>query len=201
MCYVSNVKYLAYLAHQIPFDPIYQICHISYFLQFATVESQICHDTDGCGIRIYYYFYSSFSLISSLVSPSNPNPLLSNPNPHCSSMLTPTLTIESRIEPDNELEAKDMFFSEIKSPNEVGISPSSAFDERFKDSRYAFSVTKVGIFPLSLLAGFGSNGGGWVQLGVMSMWVGDVDVGVMSVWVGDVGVGVMSVWVCCVGQR
>ena len=52
-----------------------------------------------------------------------------------------------------------------------------------------------------VLAGFGSNRGGWVQLGVMSMWVGDVDVGVMSVWVGDVGVGVMSVWVCCVGQR
>ena len=81
--------------------------------------------------------------------------------------------------------AKDTFFSGIKSPNEVGISPSCALDERFKDSRYAFSVTKVGIFPLSLLAGFGSDGGGWVWLGVMSMWVGDVGVGVMSVWVGN----------------
>ena len=78
-----------------------------------------------------------------------------------------------------------MFFSEIKSPNEVGISPSSAFDERFKDSRYAFSVTEVGIFPLSLLAGFGSDGGGWVRLGVMLVWVSDVDVGVMLVWVGN----------------
>ena len=53
----------------------------------------------------------------------------------------------------------------------MGISPSSEFDERFKGSRYAFSVTEVGIFPLSLLARFGSNGGGWIQLGVMSVWV------------------------------
>ena len=87
------------------------------------------------------------------------------------------LTIESGIKPDYELDAKDTFFSEIKSPNEVGISPSSAFDERFKDSRYAFSVTEVGIFPLSLLAGFGSDRGGWVRLGVMSMWVGNDDDG------------------------
>ena len=59
----------------------------------------------------------------------------------------------------------------------MGISPSSAFDERFKDSRYAFSVTEAGIFPLSLLAGFGSDIGGWVRLGVMSVWVGDDDDG------------------------
>ena len=128
------------------------------------------------------FFYSSFCLIFPLVSPSNPNPLLSNPNPYCSSTSTLTLPIESGIELDNELDAKDTFFSEIKSPNEVGISPSSAFDERFKDSRYAFSVTKVGIFPLSLLAGFGSDGGGWVRLGVMSVWVGDEDGG-FRVWV------------------
>ena len=63
------------------------------------------------------------------------------------------------------------------SPNKVGILPSSAFDERFKDSRYAFSVTEAGIFPLSLLAGFGSDIGGWVRLGVMSVWVGDDDDG------------------------
>ena len=166
------------------------MCHISYFLQHATVESQICHGTDGCGIWIYYFFIplslSSFRqshpqtpILSSL---SHPNPLLSNPNPYCSSTSTPTLTIESGIEPDNELDAKDTFFSEIKSPNEVGISPSSAFDERFKDSRYAFSVTKVGIFPLSLLAGFGSDRGGWVRLGVMSVRVGDEDGG-FRVWV------------------
>ena len=100
----------------------------------------------------------------------------------------PMLKIESGIEPNNELDAKDTFFSEIKSPNEVGISPSSAFDERFKDLRFAFSVTEVGIFPLSLLVGFGFDGGGWVRLGVMSMWVDNV------------GVGVMLVWVCCVGR-
>ena len=29
---------------------------ILYFLQYAIVESQICHGMDGCGIRIYYFF-------------------------------------------------------------------------------------------------------------------------------------------------
>ena len=144
-------------------------------------------------IIILFLFLSHLSVSLTLkpqFSPlSNPNSLLSDPNPHCSSTPTLTLTIESRIELNNELDAKDTFFSEIKSPNEVDISPSSASDERFKDSRYAFSVTEVGIFPLSLLAGFGFDGDGWVRLGVMSVWVGDVDV------------GVMSVWVCCVGRR
>ena len=145
------------------------------------------------GFIIFLFLFLSHLSVNLTLKPQfSP---LSHLNPHCSSMptlmptLTLTLTIESGIEPDNELDAKDTFFSGIKSPNEVGISPSCALDERFKDSRYAFSVTKVGIFPLSLLAGFGSDGGGWVWLGVMSMWVGDV------------GVGVMSVWVCCVGQR
>ena len=32
MSYVPNAKYLAHLAHQTPFDPVYQMCHISYFL-------------------------------------------------------------------------------------------------------------------------------------------------------------------------
>ena len=54
--YVPNAKYLAHLAHQTPFDPIYQMCHISYFLQHTIVESQICHSTDRCGIWIYYFF-------------------------------------------------------------------------------------------------------------------------------------------------
>ena len=152
------------------------------------------------GFIIFLFLFLSYlsPLVSSPLKPqsshlSHPNPLLSNPNPRCSSipMSTPMpmLMIESGIEPDNKLDAKDTFFNEIKSPNKVGILPSSAFDERFKDSRYPFSVTEVGIFPLSLLVGFGSNGGGWVRLGVM------------SVWVGDVGAGVMSVWVYCVGQQ
>lgn len=55
------------------------------------------------------------------------------------------------MDPDNEFEAKDTFFSEIKSPNDVGISPTSAFDERFKNSRFSRSVTELGILPLSLL--------------------------------------------------
>ena len=148
------------------------------------------------GFIIFLFLFLSHLSINLTLKPqssalSHPNPLLSNPNPYCSStpMSTLTPTIESGIEPNNELNAKDTFFSEIKSPNEVGTSPSSAFNERFKESRYAYSVTEVGIFPLSLLSRFGSNGGGWVWLGVM------------SVWVGDVGVGIISVWVCYVGQQ
>ena len=68
--YVSNVKYLAHLAHQIPFDPIYQMCHISYFLQYATVESQICHGTKQVWHMDLFFFYSSFSLIYLSSSPS-----------------------------------------------------------------------------------------------------------------------------------
>ena len=86
----ANAKYLAHLAHQTPFDPIYQMCHISYFLQHATVKSQIRHGTNGCVIWIYYFFYSSFSLISPSISPSNPNTLLSL-TPILSSQ-TPSLT-------------------------------------------------------------------------------------------------------------
>ncbi|KAL6978592.1 hypothetical protein U1Q18_020258 [Sarracenia purpurea var. burkii] len=41
--------------------------------------------------------------------------------------------IDSGIEPDKELEAKDTFWRDNKSPIEVGISPSSPFDERFKN--------------------------------------------------------------------
>ena len=201
MCqYVPNAKYLAHLAHQIPFDPIYQMCHISYFCnmlqqshKFVTIRTGVAY-----GFIIFLFLFLSHLSVSLTLKPqssplSHPNPLLSNPNPHCSSMLMPTLTstltIEFGIKPNNELDAKETFFSEIKSPNEVGISPSSTFNERFKDSRYAFSVTEVGIFPLSLLAGFDFDRGGWVRLGVM------------LVWVGNVGVGVMSVSVCCVGRQ
>ena len=48
--YVPKAKYLAHLAHQTPKNLIYQMFQILYFLQHATVESQICHGTDGCGI-------------------------------------------------------------------------------------------------------------------------------------------------------
>lgn len=53
--------------------------------------------------------------------------------------------------PDNEFEAKDTFFSEIRSPNEVGISPLRELEERFKLSRFSRSVIEEGIFPCSLL--------------------------------------------------
>ena len=85
MLYVSNIKYLTYFAYQVLFDPIYQTCHILYFLQHATVESQICHGTESVWHMIYSFFIplSLSSLRQSHLV--NSNPLLSNPNPHCSS--------------------------------------------------------------------------------------------------------------------
>ncbi|KAL6952889.1 hypothetical protein U1Q18_043960 [Sarracenia purpurea var. burkii] len=59
--------------------------------------------------------------------------------------------IDSGIEPDKELEAKDTFWRDNKSPIEVGISPSSPFDERFKNRRFSRQVIELGIFPLRLL--------------------------------------------------
>lgn len=58
---------------------------------------------------------------------------------------------DSGIGPESELEAKDKFRSEIKSPIEVGISYLSQFNDKFKVSRFSSNVTEVGIFPLSLL--------------------------------------------------
>ena len=44
--------------------------HISYFLQHATVESQICHGTERVWHMDLFFFYSSFSLITLSSSPS-----------------------------------------------------------------------------------------------------------------------------------
>lgn len=41
--------------------------------------------------------------------------------------------IESGTDPEKELEARERFVSEIKSPNWEGISPESALCERFKN--------------------------------------------------------------------
>ena len=68
--YVPNAKYLAHLTYQTPFDSIYQMCHISYFLQHVTVESEICHSTEQVWHMDLFFFYSSFSLISLSSSPS-----------------------------------------------------------------------------------------------------------------------------------
>ena len=53
---VANVPNAKYLAHQTSFEPIYQMCHISYFLQHATIPSQICHGTE----RVWHMFYSFY---------------------------------------------------------------------------------------------------------------------------------------------
>ena len=74
--YVANAKYFAHIPHQTPFDPIYQMCHISYFLQHATVKSQICNGTKRVWQTDLFFFYSSFSLISPSVSPLSPQPSL-----------------------------------------------------------------------------------------------------------------------------
>ena len=46
------------------------MCHISYFLQYATVESQICHGMKQVWPMDLFFFYSSFSLIYLSSSPS-----------------------------------------------------------------------------------------------------------------------------------
>ncbi|KAM2220537.1 hypothetical protein ACFX1S_019739 [Malus domestica] len=53
--------------------------------------------------------------------------------------------------PDKEFEDKDTFFSEIRSPNEIGISPLMELEDRFKVLRFSRSVRELGIFPRSLL--------------------------------------------------
>ncbi|TQD82096.1 hypothetical protein C1H46_032334 [Malus baccata] len=53
--------------------------------------------------------------------------------------------------PDKEFEDKDTFFSEIRSLNEVGISPLMELEDRFKVLRFWMSVRELGIFPRSLL--------------------------------------------------
>ncbi|KAM2481269.1 hypothetical protein PS1_004794 [Malus domestica] len=45
--------------------------------------------------------------------------------------------------PDKEFEDKDTFFSEIRSPNELGISPLMELEERFKVSRFSRSVREL----------------------------------------------------------
>lgn len=56
--------------------------------------------------------------------------------------------IEPGMDPENELEAKDRFFNEIKLPMEGGISPWNSFEERFKLSNPSSMVTEVGMLPL-----------------------------------------------------
>ena len=153
MCQMPNIQHIWHTKHYLtPFIRCVISCIFCNMLQqshkFATVWTGVAYE--------FIIFFIPLSLSSLRQSR-----LLSNPNPHCSSTPTPTLTIESGVELNNKLDTQDMFFSKIKSPNEVGISPSSTFDERFKDSRYAFSVTKVGIFPLSLLRRFRQR---WVGL-------------------------------------
>ena len=107
------------------------MCHISYFLQYTTVESQICHGTDGCGIWIYYYFYSSFSLISSSVSPSNPNPLLSNPTLSLCLPLPVSLGTVTLLGPSASVLTKTLTFSAFKDPIPWLIVLAFFFARRF----------------------------------------------------------------------
>ena len=61
-----HTKYLAHIPHQTPFDPIYQMFKMPYFLQHAIVELQICHDMDEMWHIIYYFFIRLFFLLSLL---------------------------------------------------------------------------------------------------------------------------------------
>ena len=63
--YVANAKYFAHIPHQTPFDPIYQMCHISYFLQHATVKSQICNGTKRMWqIDLFFFLFIFLSHLS-----------------------------------------------------------------------------------------------------------------------------------------
>ena len=120
-----NIWHIWHTKHQKPHfircSKSYKICNmLQYPHKFATVWTYVAYT-----FIIFLFLFLSHLSVSLTLKPqssplSHPNPLLSNPNPHCSS--TPTLTIEFGIELDNELDAKDTFFNEIKSPNEVGIS-------------------------------------------------------------------------------
>ncbi|CAN6542642.1 unnamed protein product [Malus baccata var. baccata] len=57
--------------------------------------------------------------------------------------------------PDKEFEDKDTFFSEIRSPNEVGISPLMELEDRFKVLRFWMSVRELGSRGLNLDVGDG----------------------------------------------
>ncbi|TQE07329.1 hypothetical protein C1H46_006982 [Malus baccata] len=52
---------------------------------------------------------------------------------------------------DKEFEDNYTFFSEIRTLNEVGISPLMELEERFKVLRFSRSARELGIFPRSLL--------------------------------------------------
>ena len=95
--YVPNAKYFAHLTRQIPFDPIYQMCHISYFLRHATIQVQIFHSTE----RVWHMFYSFFiplSLSSVRQSHLVPQSFPLSLTPILSSQ-TPTLTALPRPHP------------------------------------------------------------------------------------------------------
>lgn len=59
--------------------------------------------------------------------------------------------IDDGTGPDNELELKDRFLREIKSPMLSGTTPDSELDDKFKDSRFSRRVMDGGMSPLSLL--------------------------------------------------
>ena len=172
--YVPNAKYLAHITHQTPFDPIYQMYHISYFLQHATVESQICHGTECMWHMIYSFFYSSFSLISPSVSPGKPqsSPLSLSPQ---SSPLKPQPSLLFHVHANAD--ANDHFHPNTDA--DANLSLAMVF-------LFSFSFFFSFFFGCGLMGSVLTEVGGfeWARL-----------------WVGDVSVGVMSVWVCCVGWR
>ncbi|RXH75873.1 hypothetical protein DVH24_042660 [Malus domestica] len=57
--------------------------------------------------------------------------------------------------PDKEFEDKDTFFSEIRSPKEIGISPLMELEDRFKVLRFSKSVRELGSRGLNLDVGDG----------------------------------------------
>ena len=74
--YVPNTKYFAHLAHQTPFDPIYQMCHISFFCNMLQYKYKFSTVRNPCGICFILFLFLFLShLFVSLTW--YPNPFLS----------------------------------------------------------------------------------------------------------------------------
>ncbi|WVY94438.1 hypothetical protein V8G54_033526 [Vigna mungo] len=59
--------------------------------------------------------------------------------------------MESGMEPEKELEARERFVREIRSPREEGISPARELEERLRSWRESSMVMEGGMLPLRRL--------------------------------------------------
>ena len=154
---MPNIWYIWHTKHQnSPFIRCfksYKICNMLHYPhKFATVRIYVAY--------AFIIFFSSFSLISSSVSPSNPNPLLSL-TPILSSQ-TPTLTTLPRRRRHWRSLPRRSFSSN-------GFSFFFFFFFFFWQWFDGWVGQWVGldgdVWVQIMLDGFDSDGGGWVRMG------------------------------------